>query len=73
MNPYGSTAPLFAIALTAGFVFIGDASLIAKAAVAALLLLSFFIGSPALFWGAAGTLLQVALCIGVVIYFKVAR
>ena len=73
MSPYGLLAPLFAIALTAGFAFIADASLVAKIVLAALLVLSFFIGSPALLWGLAGTLLQVALCIGIAIYFKVAH
>ncbi|MGH8212617.1 MAG: hypothetical protein ACREPP_05230 [Rhodanobacteraceae bacterium] len=66
-------APIFAVALTAGFMFITDASLVAKIAVAALLLLSFFIGGQSMMWALAGTLLQVALCIGVLVYFKVAR
>jgi len=70
---YGMIAPLFAIALTAGFACIGDASLAAKVVVAALLLLSFFIGSPSLLWGVAGTLLQATLCIGILVYFRVAQ
>jgi len=73
MNPYGLIAPLIAIALSAGFVCITDASLVAKITVVALLLLSFFIGGVSILWGVAGTLLQVALCIGVLAYFKVAR
>jgi hypothetical protein len=71
--PYGLIAPLFAIALTAGFVCITDASPAAKIAVAALLLLSFFVGGHSVMWTLAGTLLQGALCVGVLVYFKVAR
>jgi hypothetical protein len=73
MNPYGLIAPTLAIALVAGFAFITDASIAAKVVIAALLLLSFLIGGHSLLWGLAGTLLQAALCIGILVYFRVAR
>ena len=72
MNLYAFIAPLAAIALTAGFVCVSDAALPSKLVVAALLVLSFFIATPSWLGGVAGTLLQAALGIGILIYFKVA-
>ncbi|HEY3521931.1 MAG TPA: hypothetical protein VGK80_12955 [Rhodanobacteraceae bacterium] len=39
----------------------------------AALLLSFFIGNPALLRDVAGTLLQIPPCVGVLVYSRVAR
>jgi len=73
LSPSQIIAPLLAVCLTGGFLFTSETSIPTKGFVSGLLVLSFFVQGHSLLLDMAGAVLQAALSIGLLIYFRVTQ
>jgi hypothetical protein len=70
MNPLGAAVPWIAALLTGYFLCAGDVSSRTKVLVGTLFALTFVLPSVFVAAALAGFLLQVALCIGLLLFFR---